>query len=60
MLEITYETLLDKSVVRVRLMSFKDRVIKVVGTQQYVYHVYGAGNTRKEIFLGKLLREVNV
>lgn len=57
MIELTYETLLDKSVVTVHLLSKAHRVIRMYGTAEMVSLVYNDGT---EKFLGKKLREVEI
>lgn len=53
MIEVTYETLLDHSIVRQRFASTAERTIKVEGCQEYVY-------TKDGKLLGKKLREVTI
>lgn len=53
MLEVTYETLLDKCIVRETFKSTKDRVVKVWGSASFVYRSDGH-------LLGRLLSEKEV
>ena len=52
MVEVVYQTLLDRTVVHETVPNKEDLEIRVIGTQEYVYRRYG----KVTKLLGKLLR----